>query len=202
MTRFQLLGLLVLFLYYGSYFLKMRTQRRHGIKTDRMGLGSKPKRTRVIETFLRAVTFSMAAVQVISVWLDDRWLLLIHNRPARFIGIGVSFAGLIVFILAMITMRDSWRAGIAASQRTTFVTAGLYRLSRNPAFLGFDLFYVGLTVAFCNIVQLFFMVAAVGMLHLQILEEERFLPTVFGEEYVRYKREIGRYLTFPIGKKP
>ncbi len=40
------------------------------------------------------------------------------------------------------------------------------------------------------------------MFHLQILEEERFLPTVFGDEYVRYKRETGRYLAFPIGKKP
>jgi len=31
------------------------------------------------------------------------------------------------------------------------------------------------------------------MLHLQILQEERYLGTVFGEEYLTYKKCTGRY---------
>lgn len=36
--------------------------------------------------------------------------------------------------------------------------------------------------------MLVFTLIAVTILHLQILEEEKFLPTVFGEEYLQYKK--------------
>ncbi len=40
-------------------------------------------------------------------------------------------------------MKDSWRAGIPDSDKTELVTTGIYKYSRNPAFLGFDLQYMG-----------------------------------------------------------
>ncbi len=36
-----------------------------------------------------------------------------------------------------------WRAGVSEKEKTELVTAGIYRWSRNPAFLGFDLLYIG-----------------------------------------------------------
>ena len=36
-------------------------------------------------------------------------------------------------------------------------------------------------------------VFAVVMLHLQILQEERYLPTVFDVEYDAYRARVGRY---------
>ncbi|MBC2727403.1 isoprenylcysteine carboxylmethyltransferase family protein [Desulfosporosinus sp.] len=193
MILIQLFGLLVVVLFYGCYFGKMLLLRRHGIKTDRMGRGTKPKRTYVIEIILKAVTYAMASVQVASIIINDKWLLLIPNDSARYIGIGVSILGLIVFVIAMTTMRESWRAGIDVSQKTTIVKSGIYKLSRNPAFLGFDLFYIGLTLSFCNLLQLIFLCFSVYMLHLQILEEEKYLPTIFGKEYLNYKKTTGRY---------
>lgn len=41
-------------------------------------------------------------------------------------------------------MRDSWRAGISETDKTELVTEGIYQISRNPAFLGFDLLYIGI----------------------------------------------------------
>ena len=35
---------------------------------------------------------------------------------------------------------------------------------------------------------------AVVMLHLQILQEDRYLTDVFGEEYLRYRSRVLRYL--------
>ena len=40
---------------------------------------------------------------------------------------------------------------------------------------------------------LFFVIFAAVMLHLQILQEERYLPTVFGAEYAAYRRRVRRY---------
>lgn len=104
--------------------------------------------------------------------------------------------GVLVFILAMRTMRDSWRAGIPEKDKTELVTDGIYQISRNPAFLGFDFMYLGLLIAFFNFVHLVFVLYAVIMLHLQILQEEQFLSNTFGEKYNVYRQKIGRYLVF------
>lgn len=50
---------------------------------------------------------------------------------------------------------------------------------------------------FFNWVLLIFSVFAMVMLHLQILQEEKYLPDVFGGEYVSYKESVCRY----IGRK-
>jgi len=34
---------------------------------------------------------------------------------------------------------------------------------------------------------------AIIMLHLQILQEEKYLPTVFGDEYLAYRKKVCRY---------
>lgn len=95
-----------------------------------------------------------------------------------------------------VVMRNThtWRAGIPEKDRTAFVQHGIYRISRNPAFVGFDLMYIGLLVAFPNVIHLVCALLAVVMLHLQILNEEKFCAEVFGKEYDDYSKKVRRYL--------
>ena len=90
-------------------------------------------------------------------------------------------------------MADSWRAGIPDSDKTAFVQRGIYRISRNPAFVGFDLMYIGLLMAFPNIIHLLFAVFPAVMLHLQIGQEEDFLRKTFGTDSEEYCRKVRRY---------
>ena len=55
-----------------------------------------------------------------------------------------------VFVTSVVTMRDSWRAGVSKTDKTELVTDGIYQISRNPAFLGFDLVYIGILLMFFN----------------------------------------------------
>lgn len=75
-------------------------------------------------------------------------------------------------------MRDSWRAGVSKTDKTELVTNGIYQISRNPAFLGFDLLYIGTLLMFFNWILCFLTVFAVIMYHLQIVnvEEDFYLP--------------------------
>ena len=102
--------------------------------------------------------------------------------------------GLKPFLLSVLCMKDSWRAGIPDKDKTELVTTGIYRFSRNPAFLGFDLMYVGVLLLYGNLLTLGFSVFAIVMLHLQILQEERYLVNTFGEPYQEYCRHVFRYL--------
>lgn len=92
-------------------------------------------------------------------------------------------------------MRDSWRAGVSETDKTELVTGGIYQISRNPAFLGFDLVYIGILMMFFNWGLLAVSTLAALMFHLQIVNvEEDFLIKTFGDEYLEYKKKVNRYL--------
>ena len=86
------------------------------------------------------------------------------------------------------------RAGIPNKDKTDLVTTGIYRYSRNPAFLGFDFMYVGVLLMYGNLLTLGFSAFAMVMLHLQILQEERYLENTFGADYIAYKQQGFRHL--------
>lgn len=191
---FGQIGMLaILGLFYIAYFSKMLLQRRKGIQTNQMGKGSKPRKTLVVEGLLKVATFAIVPAQIVSIALNTHWML---PRATVLPGAVIALLGVLVFIAAMLTMRDSWRAGIPDGEDTAMITSGLYRISRNPAFLGFDLMYLGTLIAFSNIVHLAFALFAIVMLHMQILEEERYLAQVFDEAYAAYKARTGRYFLF------
>jgi protein-S-isoprenylcysteine O-methyltransferase Ste14 len=78
---------------------------------------------------------------------------------------------------------------------TAIVTTGPYRFTRNPAYLGMALTYVGIAVlssAVWVLVPLPFVLAVIdrGV----IAREERYLERKFGEEYLGYKRTVRRWI--------
>lgn len=62
------------------------------------------------------------------------------------------------------------------------------------AFLGFDLMYIGMFLLYCNVLTGIYTLFAMTMLHLQILQEEKFMAQTFGEDYLVYKKKVFRYL--------
>ena len=165
-----------------------------GIKTNRLAKGAKPQRTNLIETALLICTYLTASFQFFSVFLNSYFLPLMFSLYIRVLGLVILACGVIFFILAITTMQDNWRAGIDEDEkRTTIVKHGIYRYSRNPAFVGFDLLYLGSILVNPNIILCTVAIITCFLLHLQILEEERFLPTIFGEEYLLYKQNTPRY---------
>ena len=83
-------------------------------------------------------------------------------------------------------------------EKTTLVTSGIYSISRNPAFLGFDLMYIGILFTFFNVYLCFATAFALVFFHLQIVNvEEDFLVEAFGNEYIAYRKKVCRY----IGRK-
>ena len=180
----QLVAITILGIFYSFYFGKMLAQRRKGIQTDQMGKGKKGA-ARAIELTMKAVTISVPIAELVSVYLNisalPEWI--------RYIGIVLALSGDMIFGISVWTMKDSWRAGVSETEQTELVTDGIYQISRNPAFLGFDTVYVGILLMFFNWILFAFSVAAMVMFHLQIVKvEEPFLDSVFGEDYRKYKK--------------
>lgn len=170
----------------------MLLQKRKGIQTDQMAKGHRGDKLFYTELVMKIATYSVVAVEICSI-------VIVKSQYSAIAVTGgiLGFIGDVVFGAAVITMKDSWRAGIAENDKTEMITGGIYKISRNPAFLGFDCVYLGLLLMFFNWILLVFSVFAMTMLHLQILQEEHYLPEVFGEDYVDYKSKVCRY----IGRK-
>lgn len=187
---FQIIAIMILLAFYGCYFAKLLGQRRRGIRTDQLGSG-KTGFVRFVEVALKITACIVPAAELAAVVLNATvaplWL--------RIGGAVLGVLGVTVFILSVAEMRDSWRAGVPESERTTLVTSGIYRVSRNPAFLGFDLVYIGILCMFLSWWLCCITAAAALMLHLQIVNvEEPFLIGAFGEEYLAYRKKVCRYI--------
>ena len=193
---YRLLALFVLAVFYGMYLVKQWRQKRRGIRTMQIGR-RKEAQTHTVETLMGIATVGIIPAPLLSIGFG--WSYLPAN--ARFTGFCIGMVGDLIFLISVLCMKDSWRAGIPDRDRTELVTDGIYAFSRNPAFLGFDLQYVGVLLMFCNLLTASFTVFAVSMLHLQILQEERYLTAAFGAEYLKYHHQVLRYLGRRKGEK-
>jgi Putative protein-S-isoprenylcysteine methyltransferase len=74
-------------------------------------------------------------------------------------------------------------------------TNGIYRISRNPMYVGLGIIYLGLTCFFGN----WWNIILLPLLFLIIQEfiikrEERYLGLEFGQQYEEYKKKVRRWL--------
>lgn len=186
----KLVTLVLMAVFYGCYFVKKVSQRKKGICTNLLGKG-KTGFVKWIEETLKIATGILPLVQLFSIAYGGNkvplWL--------KITGLAMNTVGVVVFITSVLQMKDNWRAGVSWEEETSLVTTGIYSVSRNPAFLGFDLMYIGILLSFFNRYLLIVTLITVLLFHLQIVNvEEDFLKKAFGEEYLRYQTEVCRYL--------
>ena len=191
--EFKLISIASIIAFYGCYFIKMFYQKRKGVQTDQIGK-DKIGFVKFVEVTMKIAAVLVFIADIISIFLETYHGLI----GVRIIGAIMSVGGTVIFIVAVWTMRDSWRVGVSKTDKTELVISGIYQISRNPAFLGFDLLYIGTLLMFFNWILCGLTVFAVIMYHLQIVNvEEDFLLATFGNEYLQYKKKVCRY----IGRK-
>ncbi|MCI7791857.1 MAG: isoprenylcysteine carboxylmethyltransferase family protein [Lachnospiraceae bacterium] len=185
---YQIIAILILVTFYMFYFAKIIIQKKQSIKTNQMGIGNKSKKVLVIERIMSVATVLTCIISVCSIFCVKRYMI----SELRIVGIALGIIAVIFFASATITMKTSWRVGIP-EEKTTLVTDGIYKWSRNPAFVGFDLLYCSICLMFFNLPLVIVSVWAAVMLHLQILQEEEHMHNMFGDVYDEYKNHTLRY---------
>lgn len=106
--------------------------------------------------------------------------------------IGISIALVLSAVVQLVRAKTAFDARKSA---TTIVTAGAFRISRNPTYLSLALLQVGLALLFQSVWVLVTVVPAVAITHWGVvLREERYLEQKFGAEYERYSAKVRRWL--------
>ena len=186
----KIITIILMAAFYICYFVKMISQRKKGIHTDQLGKG-KVGFVKFIEIALKIITCVLPLIQLISIVSCKENVCI----SLRSVGIVITAMGVAAFIISVFQMKDNWRAGVQRQDKTNLVMTGIYSISRNPAFLGFDLMYIGILFTYFNWYLCVATVIAVLLFHLQIVNvEEDFLIEEFGNEYLQYKSKVCRYL--------
>lgn len=183
----RVLAFTAITLFYLIYLVKGLLLRKQGIIVNL--LGKDAKKEQYFEIVLRTMTGIGGVLQFLAPFLFE-----INQTAWVHFGLGLIFAGVFLFFIAARAMGLNWRAGYNEEQKTELVTTGIYRFSRNPAFVAFDLLYLGLAVIFPNILMIAAAILALVLFDRQIRGEEAFLIDIFGRRYREYQRRVRRYL--------
>ena len=109
------------------------------------------------------------------------------------IPIELFYAGLFVYtvglVLCILTVVD-----FAKPSQTGMNLNGLYRISRNPMYIAFFVYFIGCVLLTQSFLLFGFVLLFQITEHWMILSEERWCIQKFGEEYLQYMKKVRRYI--------
>ena len=130
--------------------------------------------------------------------------LLLHLAwPVRLVprAVGVPLGGIAVlvavalFLYAVRTFRTAGTPVPGNRPTTTIVRTGPYRWSRNPIYLSFSLFQLGVALCVNSLWLLVTLIPAVALMSFVVIpREEKYLETHFPSGYLPYKASVRRWL--------
>jgi protein-S-isoprenylcysteine O-methyltransferase Ste14 len=109
----------------------------------------------------------------------------------------IALAGVATGISGVVALRraKTTHNPLKPQKSTSLVTSGIYRLTRNPMYLGLALALLSLAVLLSSVWALLGLAAfALYITRFQIVPEERVLSGIFGEAYSAYQRKVRRWL--------
>lgn len=125
------------------------------------------------------------------VW-PEQWLPASVGMP---VGVLIVLVAVALFVSAVRTFRKVNTAVPGNRPTTTIVRSGPYGFSRNPIYLAFTLFQVGLAAWVNSLGVLLTLLPALALMALVVIpREERYLGARFPSEYPLYKRAVRRWL--------
>lgn len=136
---------------------------------------------------------------VVLMWLTDRGLSfepLVLKTPDWLYSVFLSIGGLIILLGIIEFRRKSTTVNPHKPQDTTaFVKSGVYRITRNPMYLGMALILCAAVVRLENMLTMLFIPIFIWYMNeFQIKPEEQVMEQKFGEEFLGYKKKVRRWV--------
>lgn len=103
------------------------------------------------------------------------------------------FFGFVFLYVGRFEMGGSFRLG-TPNEHTTLKVKGLFRLSRNPMYVGMYATMVASALYTLNPLVILLGAFVIAIHHSIVLAEEKHMQMVFGQEYVDYRNRVRRYI--------
>jgi protein-S-isoprenylcysteine O-methyltransferase Ste14 len=151
---------------------------------------------RVLE--LKVPPPAVALATSVLMWLASRSPTLAFVLPAgNLLAVGLAAIGLMVAISGVVTFRRARTTLNPTKPRasSSLVSWGIYKITRNPMYLGLLLQLTAWALFLSNwIAFLFLPVFVIYINRFQIVPEEQVLTSLFAREFVAYQSRVRRWL--------
>jgi protein-S-isoprenylcysteine O-methyltransferase Ste14 len=115
--------------------------------------------------------------------------------PWSFVGDVLIVVGIAITAIAAVSFKRAGTPVVPFERSTLVVTGGLYRLTRNPMYLGLLVALIGAAVLFGTVSAFLPIPVFVWIIQTRFIRgEERFLEELFGEQYLAYKKKVRRWI--------
>jgi len=135
------------------------------------------------------ITWIVLFPMLLGVDLLERKAIFFNNYFAEFL----ILIGLIFTVISLINLGKSTRIGLPSNE-TQLKTSGIYKISRNPMYVGFDLITIAAMIYTLHWIIILLGFYSLITYHLIIKGEENFMIARFGDDYKKYQLKVRRYL--------
>jgi len=166
--------------------------RRHGIKAIVFGVTNKTDyfMLPIILFFFYGLLASIFNLPFPYILIRSFWEIDI----LYIISIVICTISIIWFGITIKVFGKSFRVGIDEISNDKLITIGTFSISRNPIYVGFITFFIGIFISYSNVLIILFLLFLIIMIHRQIIREEIFLKKYYGKEYEEYCKKTRRYI--------
>ena len=120
---------------------------------------------------------------------------VLPNSIQYAVGFGIIIATGLVMPFVLLEFRKAETQFDLRKPTTAIISTGPYRFSRNPSYVSLTMLYLGIAITADSVWVLAGLIPTVVVMHYGvILREEQYLENKFGEEYLRYKNTVRRWL--------
>jgi len=110
-------------------------------------------------------------------------------------GSGIGFAGLLICGVALVHFRKAKTSPMPHDADSALITTGLFRLSRNPIYVGMALIHLGVGLAVDSLWVPLMLLPVLLILRFGVISrEESYLERKFGDAYLAYKGSVRRWI--------
>jgi len=103
------------------------------------------------------------------------------------------YIGVIIILIAFIHLGKALTVGLP-EQPTSLQTRGIYRMSRNPLYVGVHVIMFASCLYFPDLINVSFTLYGIVIHHRIIKQEENFLAGRFGTDWMIYSARVSRYV--------
>jgi len=166
--------------------------RRHGIRAIVFGVTDKTDYfiIPIVISFFYGLTATVFNLPFPIILINPFWNLFITD----ILSIIICTISLIWFGITLKIFGKSFRVGIDENSNDKLIINGTFAISRNPIYVGFLTYIIGMFIIYSNILIMVFLLFFIMMIHRQIIREETFLKKHYGNEYVEYCKKVRRYI--------
>ena len=135
---------------------------------------------------------ALAIGVLIHLWYPVRFL---PRTPALCLGVLLIAVSIPIAVSGFRAMTRAKTAVDPRKPSTAIVNFGVFRYTRNPLYISLMLLYLGIASIINSLWLLILIFPLIAVIQKGVIErEERYLEKKFGEEYLRYKRQVRRWI--------